>query len=484
MKYFRRTLILVLTLILGIYANVLAIAQTIKDNSHQSATTKKKSETKLRKEEQEKLAKKLAEAILTADNQEVKKLIAMGVDLNSEKYAFLAIAAGTNQLEIVMDLLQAGANVNLELDEQATALTYAFFSGNVEITKKLISAGGKLFIEHGEEEKKTHWLSPLINLTLEPSKYFEILEIALSQGADPNEAIGESNWTLLMQAASQGNLPAVDLLIKSNANVSAKSSYGVTPCSCALSKGHIDIVKRLNDAGANCNPQQKVYKKSVVKTEFGKILIDDRIDKTELGVPIIEDFPEDLLDFIRRAETDIDLEFDQETQIKEIIGNNDVTARYGAGNTILMLIANENIQSSSKKASQVIDILIQAGADINTKNDQGDTALLIASRQRLYNSLILEKFIASGADLRIKDSKGKTALVNLIESNSTCNEFSDLWQYYYVSKIVEKLIKAGIDINAKDNDGKTALTYSVELQKSNGFLTLPFCKKMVVLQKK
>lgn len=481
MKCFRKSFTLALTLLLSINIGVLAIGQTTKDNSNKTPSTKDSSKQKLEKEDEEKLAQNLVEAILSADNNEVKKLIAKGIDLNNGKYPFLAMAVGMSQLEMVTELLQAGANVNLELDEQATALTVAFFMGNVEITKKLLSVGGKLFIEHNEEESnKSFWLVPLTNLDIEPEKYLDLLEIALSQGANPNEQLGDGRWTPLMQAASQGNLPVVDLLLKAKADVKAKSSNGVTPCSCAVSKGHLEIVKRLNAAGADCDINQKISKKSIVQTAFGTVLVDGEIDEADLGGPVIKDFKEDLLDFIRRAGRDIDLEASRESQVKEIIDNNDVNARYEAGNTILMLIASENFQES-KKASSVIDALIQAGADINIKNDQGDTALLIASRQHLENSFIFKKLISAGADVRVRDNKGKTLLINLIENNSVLDELSNLGQWYYGREVVEELVKAGVDVNAKDNSGKTALMYAVELQDSKGLFTLPFAKKLLDL---
>lgn len=488
MKCFRKSFTLVLALLLSINLSALAIGQTSKDNSNKTSVTKENPKQELKEEDQEKLAQNLVEAILSADNNEIKKLIAKGINLNNEKYPFLSLAVGMNQLETVTQLLQAGANVNLELDEQATALTFAVFMGNVEITKKLLSVGGKLFVEYNEDNQddeddeegksKSFWLVPLTKPNIESGKYLELLEIALSQGANPNEQLGDGKWTLLMQAASRGNLAAVDLLIKAKADVKAKSFYGVTPCSCAVSKGHLEIVKRLSAAGADCDINQKIPKKSIVKTEFGTVMVEGEIDEVDLGGPIIKDFKEDLLDFIRRAERDIDLETNQQNQIKEIIDNNDVNARYEAGNTILMLIANENFQES-KKASSVVDTLIQAGADINIKNDQGDTALLIASRQRLENSFIFKKLISAGADVRVRDNKGKTLLINLIENNSVLDSFSNLGQWYYGSEVVEELIKAGVDVNAKDNNGKTALMYAVELQNSKGLFTLPFAKKLL-----
>lgn len=479
MKCFRKSFTLVLVLLLSINLSALAIGQTSKDNSNKTPVTKENPKQELKEEDQEKLAQNLVEAILSADNNEIKKLIAKGINLNNEKYPFLSLAVGMNQLETVTQLLQAGANVNLELDEQATALTFAVFMGNVEITKKLLSVGGKLFVGNDEEGKnKSFWLVPLTKPDIESGKYLELLEIALSQGANPNEQLGDGKWTLLMQAASRGNLAAVDLLIKAKADVKAKSSYGVTPCSCAVSKGHLEIVKRLSAAGADCDINQKIPKKSIVKTEFGTVMVEGEIDEVDLGGPIIKDFKEDLLDFIRRAERDIDLETNQQNQIKEIIDNNDVNAKYEAGNTILMLIANENFQES-KKASSVVDTLIQAGADVNIKNDQGDTALLIASRQRLENSFIFKKLISAGADVRVRDNKGKTLLINLIENNAVLDSFSNLGQWYYGSEVVEELIKAGVDVNAKDNNGKTALMYAVELQNSKGLFTLPFAKKLL-----
>ena len=78
---------------------------------------------------------------------------------------------------------------------------------------------------------------------------------------------------------------------------------------------------------------------------------------------------------------------------------------------------------------------IDAGADVNVKNEYGETVLMNKTSVE-----IAELLIKSGADVNLQDKKGKTALF-----------------YQYKPEIVQMLINAGADVNVKDEDEQTAL---------------------------
>ena len=77
----------------------------------------------------------------------------------------------------------------------------------------------------------------------------------------------------------------------------------------------------------------------------------------------------------------------------------DINVRDKDGNTALMLaIINEN--------TEIATFLIENGADVNAKTDSGETVLMVAARN--YEDAIF--FIESGADINSNDTCGKTAL--------------------------------------------------------------------------
>ena len=70
----------------------------------------------------------------------------------------------------------------------------------------------------------------------------EFLEVATT--------VGENE---LADAAGAGDLPRVQALLASNADVNGRTSLGVMPLMSASLKGFVDVVRSLLDAGADAN---------------------------------------------------------------------------------------------------------------------------------------------------------------------------------------------------------------------------------------
>lgn len=85
--------------------------------------------------------------------------------------------------------------------------------------------------------------------------------------------------------------------------------------------------------------------------------------------------------------------------------------------------------------------LIEAGADIDAKNINGTTPLMITSCPKITKLLI-----EAGADVNAKDKNGYTALMLAAKSGN-------------IEK-VNILVEAGADVNAVGFDGSTALSLS------------------------
>lgn len=119
-----------------------------------------------------------------------------------------------------------------------------------------------------------------------------------------------------------------------------------------------------------------------------------------------------------------------------------------------------------------VNRLIAAGADVNTKDDDGTTPLHWAYRSTVS---IIEALVAAGADVNAKENKGRTSLhwasgapggesivEALLIAGSDVNAKDTIYgqtPLYWArsADIVSRLITAGADVNAKDNDGKTPL---------------------------
>lgn len=107
-------------------------------------------------------------------------------------------------------------------------------------------------------------------------------------------------------------------------------------------------------------------------------------------------------------------------------------------------------------------------ADVNAKNNDGETALITASKLNDYKTV--KRLIDAGADVNAKNNDGETALIaatkigddkaddncdhNYGHYTITCLKVIEIID---VSDIIKALIAAGADVNIKNNDGTTAL---------------------------
>lgn len=160
--------------------------------------------------------------------------------------------------------------------------------------------------------------------------------------------------------------------------------------------------------------------------------------------------------------------------------------------TILMLAAYQN-------DTELVEYLISKGADVNAHNSYGKTALMLLAEQKDTDNRALAKMLISnqaGVDLR--DEGGRPAFMFAVgEGNYRMAEFlllngasvnvkdisGDNALIYYASnynamadeKLVDFLISKGIDINAQNNLGKTALMMAAK--RDNDKLVKYLCEK-------
>ena len=99
----------------------------------------------------------------------------------------------------------------------------------------------------------------------------------------------------------------------------------------------------------------------------------------------------------------------------------------------------------------IVEFLIQNGADVNSVSSSGDTPLIKVAQNSIMNKddqlNIVEQLITAGANINFKGEYGMTPLILATESNSP--------------KIVSKLLLSGADISVKDNNENTALDIAV-----------------------
>jgi hypothetical protein len=85
--------------------------------------------------------------------------------------------------------------------------------------------------------------------------------------------------------------------------------------------------------------------------------------------------------------------------------------------------------------------LISAGADLNAKNNYGNTALILAAENNY--TTVVSTLIAAGANIHSANNKGDTALMKAA--------------WYGCTEIVSALINAGANVKTANKNGQTVL---------------------------
>lgn len=111
------------------------------------------------------------------------------------------------------------------------------------------------------------------------------------------------------------------------------------------------------------------------------------------------------------------------------------------GNPEIQEKLKENLFREMSRMSELTQMLIEAGADINQTSSLG-TPLMNAATNA-WNLEIVRLLINAGADLNKTDKDGKTALFYAASGGN--------------DDIVTLLLQSGADANIKDNSGKTYL---------------------------
>ena len=144
----------------------------------------------------------------------------------------LMLASSTSDLELVLKLLDGGANVNDQDHNGYTAFAYA--AGNKEILAALIKNGGNINLGK----------NPLLRNI---RRYGREVENLLEVGVDVNKP-NQKGLTPLMLAVQEGDADLVRLLLNAGARATEEDEKGRTALVFAKRKQHKEIIELLQNA--------------------------------------------------------------------------------------------------------------------------------------------------------------------------------------------------------------------------------------------
>jgi len=255
---------------------------------------------------------------------------------------------------------------------------------------------------------------------------FSAVRFLLDQGADFNVK-EESGNTPLHLASIFRHDEIIDLLIRHKVDVNMLNAQGQAPLSLASLYGNPESIKLLLAGGAKTN-------------------IRDADGNTPLHIAVLYRHPENLEEILK--------------------ANLDIDAINTEGYTPLHLAVR---RPDNEKA---IGHLLQQGADLSITDPTGRNALLVSvgSNQKEYIKLL----VSNGIDINSQDNDGNTALHYPLS-----NVLRDKRYLPYSKEIVKILLEEGADPHIRNKEAKSPMDLAVESGEDELINLLKSSKSMI-----
>lgn len=204
--------------------------------------------------------------------------------------------------------------------------------------------------------------------------------------------------TALHAAAKGGHYRAVDFLIESKADVNAFMVNNFTPLHQAASAQHTEVVQRLIDGGANVNIPNAQGRTPLFKSggQIAKLLLkahaDPHVKDNEVNTPLHCAASDNYLEAVRLL-----------TQA----GAN-VDTRNLEGKTALWLVCDRTNEFNLNSSLEIVDLLLQRKAGPNIACQQGKPPLQLCIQQDRLR--LVERLVNAGANATFRTNEGDTLL--------------------------------------------------------------------------
>ena len=323
-------------------------------------------------------------AAISGHNEVVQFLLKLGGDVDhcdELGITALMLASKGGHEQVVQTLVSARADVNIQDNEGWTALMLASQYGRHQVVELLIKENAN--INHQQKNGVT--------ALMVATGHHQVVELLLKEHADINTQ-NEHGWTALMLASHFGQIQIVKLLLQWDADVSILNKDNYNALMVASQEGHLEVLECLLQSQAD--PHILAYDGSTAfslaafsgNRDLVNMLLDkfkpttDEIEKAVVlscygGHPTLITFLSNKLPHLtndQRELLDSCVKGDLGAVIMKILDSPD---------TPLVLGLTPLMVASSCGHLDMVDALIQAGADVNRQESHwGFTPLFFAVR--------------------------------------------------------------------------------------------------------
>ena len=327
----------------------------------------------------------------------------------------LMLAAQKGRVEVLKVLLSLSKeDLELRNNDEETALICAIVAGKAEAVEVLLDAGAALY----------SWGDPLM-LAVHYG-WTDVARVLISAKAYiDHELIDEPLSPALSHAASVGNTEMVRVLLDNGADTEISDWAGRKVLGYALENRQIEVLKLLIAAGADVNAREasrntllmlSVKRGDIVAAELlihARACLDERNDDAKTAIMLASERGNiGLVNLLIAAKAEL--------EISDVNGYTALTLAviHAHGAVVYALLragANANARNLRKyipplaltTSRPIVTILIVSQADVNVRDNHGNTPLMRAARAR--NLELVEILLDFHASVTEKNFSGQTA---------------------------------------------------------------------------
>jgi len=294
---------------------------------------------------------------------------------NKESVAAIHYAAEHGSTEALEALVEGGANIELTGKNRMTALHCAAMNGQLEAVEYLLSAGAK--VTKKDKFKRTALLLSVMN------GHTLIANLLLRKGAE-YDAPDSSKNSPLHYAAAYGWPEMIPMLVQAGANLNAFNDWKITPLGAAVLKCHTKCVKELlkHDIDVNCKDDEGKSLLSLSLESFNQTNVEQiKFLIKEKGADVNLADNEGMAPIHYLCSYQYPDQFTEDGQEEK---------------------RKKLIEQYHKLELELLDALIEGGADINAMSKRGMTPFFIALSEE--KSHILDYLSRKKVNFRAKTS--------------------------------------------------------------------------------